>query len=643
MKKMLTPASRTILVLAVSLLVSHCSAFSQQLPISLYVDASDSARKLFHTEMTVPVKPGPLTLVYPRWAIPTDELPITALNNMVRLKISSKGQTLEWKRDLVDKFAFHVMVPKDAEALNLAMDIVAAADRTDLNAATGQLFILDWYTLVLYPQSAATDELPIEARLRLPSGWNYASAMTATKALNGIVEFPRVSLTTLADSPVIAGKYVKTVKLPLKSGPPVFVDIAADTESETDLSFEWLTRFQRITTEADALFGSYPYQEYHFLLTLSDQVGNDGLEHRQSSDIRMSLRSFSEDANRLAYGYLLPHEYVHSWNGKYRIPAGLVTRNFQQPQTTELLWVYEGLTRYLNWVLAARSGIFTPQEARDYVALLAAQVAHRSGREWRSLQDTAVSAGMLNAAPDQWQSLRRGVDYYDESLFIWLEADIIIRRATNGQRSLDDFCRAFFGGPKKPPEISPYTFDDVVAAMNSVAGYNWAEFFVTRLNSTQADKPPLEGLAASGWNLTYGDAPGSVQLARDKVHRSLEERFSLGLRLQDDGTIIDVVRDSPAWNAGLGPDMKIVNVGGEGWSPQALLDTIGKNRGLSVSLSVQDGLRVFQAQVQDNRGAQYPRLERSASPDLMSDILSSRALSGEPPTDKSGARREEWK
>src|SRR5581483_5423345 len=338
-----------------------------------------------------------------------------------------------------------------------------------------------------------------------------------------------------------------------------------------------------------------------------------------------SLLSFSNEANRLAYGYLLPHEYVHSWNGKYRIPAGIVKPNFQEPQTTELLWVYEGLTRYLNWVLAARSGILTWQEARDYVALLAAQTAHRSGREWRSLQDTAVSTNMMIEAADQWQSLRRGADYYDESLLVWLEADTIIRRTTQGRRSLDDFCRAFFGFPKDTPYIRPYTFDDLVQVVNSIAPYDWKAFFEKRLNATGLEPAPLDGLFASGWDLAYKSTPGSVQAARDEIHHTVEERFSLGLLLREDGTIIDVVRDSAAWNAGLGPDMKVLKVNQHPWSPQALRDAIiaDSTSMTPLSLVVQNGSQTSLRNLDDHRGARYPHLERNTAQDLMGDILKS--------------------
>jgi predicted metalloprotease with PDZ domain len=627
-RQKIVPLGFSIVFLTViGLAFPPCLSASEQHPISLYVDASDSARKLFHSELAIPVHSGPLTLVYPRWGIPTYEFPAALLNNIVRLKMSGNGQALEWKRDLVDKFSFHVVVPSNVEVLNVAMDVIAPANRSDLNAATAQLFVLDWYTLVLYPQGAVADQTVIAARLKLPAGWKDACAIAPIRTVEGVIEFPPMSLTTLVDSPVLSGRNLKTVELRMPSAPPVFVDIAAETPEAAELPLEWQDRLRRLIAETGALFGGYPYQQYHFLIALSDEVGNDGLEHRESSDLRMSLLSFSNEANRLAYGYLLPHEYVHSWNGKYRIPAGIVRRNFQEPQTTELLWVYEGLTRYLNWVLAARSGILSPQEASDYVALLAAQTAHRSGREWRSLQDTAVSTNMMIEAADQWQSLRRGADYYDESLFIWLEADIIIRRTTQGKRSLDDFCRAFFASPRNSRNIKPYTFDDLVQVVNSIAPYDWKAFFEKRLNATGLDIAPLDGLFASGWNLAYRGIPGSVQTARDEIHHTVEERFSLGLLLQEDGTIIDVVRDSAAWNAGLAPDMKVLTVNQRPWSPQALRDAIVADTASTspLSLSVRNGSQTFWTNVDDHRGARYPQLERNTAQDLMRDILKSRS------------------
>ena len=596
-------------------------------PIRVFVDASDSARKLFRAELSLPVHAGPLTLCYPRWGIPTYSLPGVALDNIVGLTMSVHGHPLAWKRDPVDMFSFHVTIPGDVDTLDVEMEVVAPPQRSDLNAATAELLVLDWYTLLLYPAGASVDELAVEAKLRLPVGWRYASALNAEQDAPNVLKFSPTSMRTLTDSPVLAGRYVTSSAVKAASRKPVHVDIAAEDEQMTKLSPEWQDRFGRVVTEAGMLFGGYPYQQYRFLISLSDEVGNDGLEHRASSDIRIGLSSFENEQNRLAYGYLIPHEYIHSWNGTFRVPSGLVTRDFQQPQTTELLWVYEGLTRYLNWVLAARSGILTPEESRDYVALIAAQQDHRSGRKWRSLQDTAVSTSMLIEAPDEWQSERRGVDYYDESLLIWLEADTIIRRSTQGKRSLDDFCRLFFATREESHAIAPYTFEDVTAALGRVAAFDWTTFMRARLDSTGTEHAPLDGLVASGWSLVYGSAPGSVQSARDAVNHTIEERFSMGLLLREDGTVIDVVRDSAAWKAGLGPGMKVSRVDHTTWSPGALRQALPLHArdNAPMVLTVQNGSQSGDVEIRGNVGTAYPRLERNSGRDWMTEILKPQA------------------
>jgi predicted metalloprotease with PDZ domain len=545
-------------------------------------------------------------------------MPDAVMDNVAWLQMTANGGPIEWKRDPVDMFAFHLVVPEDVKVLKVAMDVVAPSQRSDLNAATADLFILDWYTLVLYPQGVDVRDLPIVAGVRLPDGWKFGSALLSRDNTHGLVEFEPVSLWTLFDSPILAGRHFASFEVSSPSAPPVFVDIAADSVESVEMPREWRRRFERLVQEAGALFGGYPYRRYRFQIALSDELGNDGLEHRESSDLRMASRSFSDDPLRLSSGYLIPHEYAHAWNGLYRIPAGLVRRDFQEPQTTELLWVYEGLTRYLNWVLAGRTGILTGEEARDYVALLAAQVAHRSGREWRSLQDAAISAGILNDAPDEWQSLRRGADYYDESLFIWLEVDSIIRRVTNGKRSMDDFCVAFFSPKVRRGQFVPYTFEDLTATLNDVAPYDWRDFLRTRLEATGADRAPLDGIKASGWDLVYGDTPGSVQIARDKTHHTVEQRFSMGLLLANDGTVIDVVRDSPAWKAGLGPYMKVLAVNGTPWSPQNLSQALGLGDS-TVRLTVRNGLITWQAEIKAPRN--YPKLKRNGNVDTLSEIL----------------------
>ncbi len=618
----------TISVLAASLAPSTSSASPAQ-SISLYVDATDAARRLLHSELSVPVHAGPLTLVYPRWGIPTYEAPASVVDNIVGLKIFGDGRPIEWRRELTDMFAFHVDVPIDVRNLTVSLDVVAPSQRSDLNAATGQSLVLDWQTVVLYPTGAAVNDLPVKARLRLPAGWTQASSLETARTADGVLEYLPVSLATLVDSPVLAGKFLETYKVESRSEREVFVDIAADVAEAAALPKEWQPRIRRVVDEAGALFGGYPYRSFRFLVALSDQVGNDGLEHRESADIRLAVRAFTDDDNRLAYGYLIPHEYVHSWNGKLRVPAGLVRRDFQAAQTTELLWVYEGFTRYLDWILAARAGILSEPEARDYAALLAAKAAERSGRDWRSLQDTAVSAGILNDAPDLWESFRRGTDYYDEALLIWLEADVTIRRLTGGRRSLDDFCRSFFGPPDDPPLIRTYGFDDVISALDRTAAYDWRAFLRTRLDATGVQHAPLEGLSAGGWNLVYQGAPGSVQAARDRINKTVEERFSLGLLLASDGGVIDVVQGSPAWNAGIGPGMKVLAVNTRPWSADALREAVSAAVGdaTSLQITVRNGSEVSEMKLDYHLGAKYPRLERNGGNDVIGAILRPRSVS----------------
>jgi predicted metalloprotease with PDZ domain len=592
--------------------------------MSIAVDARDAPRRLLHADLEIPVQPGPLTLVYPRWGITTYQSPTSVLDNIVGLRIGCGDRALTWQRDLVDPFAFNVVVPEGQRTINVGLDVVPSEGRSDFNAATGQLLVLDWHTVFVYPRGTAVEQMLVRSRLRLPPGWH---ASLADPQATDWIEYPDMSLAALADMPVLAGKYFVSEPLP-DTAPPVVVDIAADQPTAAALPPIWNRRFRSVVDEAGALFGGQPYRSYHFQVALSDTVGNDGVEHRQSADLRMGLQSLVNDPNRLAFGYLIPHEYTHAWNGKFVLPGGVVRKDFQEPQTTDLLWVYEGLTRYLNWVLAARAAILSVEESRDYVALLAAKTVHRPGREWRSLQDTATASVALIDSPNEWETLRRGLDYYDESLLIWLEVDTTIRRLTHGRKSLDDFCRAFFGSAAPPPARRAYSFDDIVAALHAVTPFDWKSLLRERLDATGVDRAPLAGLTASGWTLVYGVQPGSVQAAREIVQHTVEERFSIGMLLSDDGSIIDVVRDSAAWRAGLGPGMKVHSVNGKSWSAATLRAAIAEDRVASGGLrfSVTNGAEDWDAEIDDHGGARYPQLQRVDGPDVMAEILRPKVL-----------------
>lgn len=613
-------ASLVLMALMPGLWFASGSAAAAARPqvISLRVDASDVARKLIHSEMEIPVAPGNLTLVFPKW-IPGEHAPSGPLNNVVWMKFSAGGQPLGWTRDPVDMFAFHLQIPARAQKLEVALDYALRPDE-----ATPSLFYLFWNAVLLYPRVVNTDDIQIQGSIRLPSAWKYACALPGERLADGTVQFPVVSLTMLIDSPLLAGVHFRSFTLD-DGALPVTLGAAGDSEEALNVSPELLANFKRVIRETDAVFGARHYEHYVFLVALSDEVGEDGTEHHQSTDITLRERGFIDESDRIASLYLLPHEYVHSWNGKYRRPADLYTTNYQDPMKGSLLWVYEGLTRYLNWVLAARSGLLNIEQARDYAAEIAAEAAHRSGRVWRPLDDTAVSVQLLYGG-DGWQSLRRTTDYYDESLLIWLEADQIIRSKTSGQKSLDDFCRAFFGPPGGPPMVRPYTVEDLVNTLNAIAPHDWAGFFKHRVYETAP--APLGGLTASGWNLVYGDVAGPVLTARDTDHHTVEERYSIGLFLRsDDGTIIDVVRDSPAWQAGLGPGMKVVAVNGRTWSAQNLRGAIAADRGASapMEMTVQSQTALFKTRIDDHRGLQYPHLERNSEPDTLSELLKPRA------------------
>src|SRR5215831_2070150 len=442
-----------ILVLLVSFTTSSFAA-----PIVLQVDATEAPRKVYHAELHIPAAPGPLTLFYPKW-IPGDHAPSGPINDLAGLRITANGQPLFWKRDPIELFAFHIEVPQGASSVDVKLDFLSAAEAGGSSSvsSTSELAILSWNQMILYPKGQASNDLEITAHLRLPRDWKFGTALPVATTNGNSIEFKTVSLTTLVDSPVLAGSKFRRIELSPGAIPAHYLDIAADSDEALNVPPRLVEKYRKLVREARALFGATHYREYHFLLALSDQLPHFGVEHHESSDDQVRENYLTDTTSNLVGATLLPHEYVHSWNGKYRRPDGLATRNYEEPMKGDLLWVYEGLTEYLGWVLAARSGLISPELNRQFLALTAAALDNRAGREWRSLADTAISAQRLYEARRDWESMRRGVDFYDEGVLIWLEADTTIRRESHGKKSLDDFGRLFFGPPDGPPRVKPYT------------------------------------------------------------------------------------------------------------------------------------------------------------------------------------------
>jgi predicted metalloprotease with PDZ domain len=599
--------------------------------IQLHVDAREAPRRVFHARLTIPAAPGPLTLYYPQW-LPGNHRPTGPINNVVELRFQAAGKPVAWRRDDVNMYAFHCDVPAGANSVEVSFDYVTPSrgpGRFD-PASTDQLMIFNWNLVTLYPAGKPAADYTFQATLDLPVNWKFGTPLrvAGTVRVSGEtpnrIQFEPVSLVTLIDSPVVAGAHYRMIPLTSPGAPPQELDIAADTDSALELSPDLIDRHKRLVAEAAALFGAHHYSRYHFLITLTDVAGGSGLEHHESSDDRMALRAFIDpDLRKLSAG-LLPHEFVHSWNGKYRRPAGLATPNYQEPMKGELLWVYEGLTSYLGDVLTARSGLWTSEQFRDSLADTAASLDHEAGRKWRPLADTAISVQSLSDAPREWSSLRRSLDYYAESVLIWLEADTIIRRESNGRHSLDDFCREFFGPPSGPPALKTYTLDDVIAALNHVQPHDWAGFFRARVYEV-SPRAPLGGIEQGGWKLEYNDTPSDLRKTAETRGRFINLTDSLGMSIaRPDGNIGDVISGMAAAQAGISPGMKLVAVNSRAWSPENLMDALRARQPFDLLVD-NDG--VFKTVKVDYRdGLRSPHLVRnSAAPDLLGDIIKAKA------------------
>jgi predicted metalloprotease with PDZ domain len=615
---------------AVTFLLSFVAvASAQNAPIVLNLDAREAPRRIFHARLTFPVSSGPLTLYYPKW-LPGNHRPTGPIANVVGLRFSAGGQVVPWRRDDVDMYAFHVDVPTGVSTLEVNLDYVTPSHgpgRFD-PASTDQLMILNWNLVVLYPAGKPARDYTYKATLQLPPSWEFGTALPVASRSANRIEFSPAPLNTLIDSPVLAGANYRAVPLPTAGAPLQELDIAADSVAALQIPQTSVSDYTRLMAEANALFGAHHYRDYHFLLTLSDVEPPNGLEHHESSDDRAPERTLIDPNLRKLMASLLPHEYVHSWNGKYRRPAGLATPDYQQPMKGALLWVYEGLTTFWGEVLAARSGLYTPQQFREQLALTAAEMDRRAGRIWRPLEDTAVSAQLLYEAPREWTAWRRSADFYPESELIWLEADTIIRKQTNGRRSLDDFCRAFEGPPSGPPEMKPYHLQDVIAALNRVAPYDWRGFFQARVFAV-APRAPLGGIEQGGWRLVYNDTPNELLEAREQVGHGVDLTDSIGIvvgkeKKEDEGTITDVIPGLAAAAAGMAPGMKLLAVNGRRWSPEVLRAALRARSPMQLLVENIGYYKTYTVNYAD--GPRFPHLERiEGQANLLGKIIEPRA------------------
>jgi predicted metalloprotease with PDZ domain len=567
--------------------------------IVLKVDATDTAQNIFRVRETIPAKAGKLTLLYPQW-IPGNHGPSGALSQFAGFKASANGQPLDWVRDPVNVFAFHLNVPKGASAVEVEFEYLSPVEASQgRTTMTNDILGVQWQSVTLYPAGYSSRAISVQPNLTLPAGWQYGSALEQQERRGDNIAFKPLDLETLVDSPLFAGRYLRRIDLDPGAKIPVHLNVVADSADQLEATPEQIAPHREMVQQAYKLFNSQHYKHYDFLFAISDEFGGIGREHHQSSENGVKLGYFAEWNKYEARRELLSHEFTHSWNGKFRRPAGQSVADFNTPLQNELLWVYEGQTQYWGAVLAARAGLIKPEHTRDLLAATAARYDNVRGREWRAVQDT-VNDPIVNARrPQGWNNWQRAEDYYSEGQLIWLDADTKIRELSGDKRSLNDFARSFFGVDDGVNVAKPYTFEDVVKALNAVQAYDWAPFLRSRLDG-HGPGAPLDGLARAGWKLVYSDQPTDFLKAQEDLSKSANFQYSLGLSLRqldpaerrDSGLTSGLlIQDAggAAADAGVLPGDVLLSVNGRPVKNiDEVRDVVGK-AGKSVALLIQRG------------------------------------------------------
>jgi predicted metalloprotease with PDZ domain len=628
--------------LCTSALLLATTASAQTAPIRITADLTEAPRKLYHAEIDIPVqhyvKDGVITLTTPVW-IPGNHAPNGPLADITGVVFTANGQTLKWRRDDVALAEFHVTVPKGVTSVHAHLDCIVNA------RATPKMAVLEWEKLMLYPAHVPVREIPIEPTVTVPAGWGVGTALTPlgprtiapntgvmeadhTTAPNAVTtRYAATTVEQLEDSPLITGLYFHEFPLAPEITPKHYLDVVADEPEDAQMRPATLTEIANLVREAAADYKSHHYHEYHFLLTLSDVAGGEGLEHGQSSDNGVGEKGFSDEAHQLGNSDLLAHEFTHSWNGKYRRPARLYQPDFATPQQGDLLWVYEGMTQYLGNVLAARSGLKSQQQYREILALSAASLDYKPGRVWRTTEDTAIAGSLIRGGSLTWVNWRRGQDYYQEGELLWLDADTLIRKLTDNKKSLDDFEAIFLAkGGNTGPLIVPYERPELIADLNQVVPYDWAKFLHDRIDDINPHAD-FAGIEQGGYKLVYTDKPSAAEKtlmsAGGRRGGGVSAWYSLGFTASSDGTLGDVRWGGPSDQAKLTPGEKIYAVDGKVFSAETLKEAIKQAKGSTEPIHLileQDGL-VTMANIDYHDGERYPTMVRvDGTPDYLDDI-----------------------
>ncbi|MES2760277.1 MAG: peptidase M61 [Pseudomonadota bacterium] len=591
--------------------------------IVLKVDATNLSQQIFRMKMSIPVKPGPLTMLYPQW-LPGNHGPSGPLTQLAGLKFSGNGKPVAWVRDPVHVHAFHVTVPEGVGTLEAEYQFLSPLDGAQGRITmTSDILGVQWPSVTLYPAGYNSRRITVQPNLTLPHGWQFGSALETAARNGNEVVFKPLDLETLIDSPLFAGRYFRRIDLDPGAKVPVHLNIVADNPESLEAKPEQIEAHRAMVKQAAKLFGSHHYNHYDFLFALSDEFGGIGREHHQSSENGVKPGYFTDWAKSESGRDLLPHEYVHSWDGKFRRPAGQNVPNFNVPLQNELLWVYEGQTQYWGKVLAARSGLISETGTRDGIAALAALYDNVQGRSWRAVQDTVNDPIISGRRSLGWSNWQRSEDYYVEGMFIWLDVDTKIREMSGDARSLDDFARVFYGINNGSFVPVFYTFADVVAALNRVQPFDWAPFLRSRLDGNGSGAP-LDGLARAGWKLVYKETPSDFTKASEERNKASDFSYSLGFSVKQDGGIAGVTWDGIAFRAGLAGNSSIVAVNNRAYKGEVLKAAVkaAKTSKAPIELLVKQGSNYRTISLDYHGGLRYPHLERIAgSKDRLATIL----------------------
>jgi predicted metalloprotease with PDZ domain len=622
----MSPTRAVLAVLLATAFSAHAEPISDQPypgTIVLKVDASNSAQQIFRVRQSIPAKPGKLTLLYPQWVV-ANHGPSGALNQFAGLKASANGKPLEWKRDPLNVWAFAIDVPADATTVDVEFQYLSPIEPNQGRTTfTPDILGVQWQSLALYPAGYRSRDITVQPNLTVPPGWQFGSALEMTSRNGDEIAFKPLDLETLLDSPLFAGRYFRRIDLDPGAKVPVHLNVVADNAEQLAATPEQIAPHRALIQQSYKLFNSKHYQHYDFLFAISDDFGGIGREHHQSSENGVKLGYFTEWDKNEARRELLPHEFAHSWNGKFRRPAGQDVPNFNTPLDNTLLWVYEGQTQYWGAVLAARSGLIKAENTRDLLAASAARLDNVKGRTWRAVQDTTYDPIVNARRPQVWNNWQRGEDYYQEGQLIWLDADTKIRELSGDKRSLDNFARGFFGVDDGAYVAKHYTFDEVVAALNAVQPYDWAQFLRSRVES-HGPGAPLDGLARAGWKLVYAEQQTPFLKAQEEQSKSANFQYSLGFSVGAEGKLEAFQWEGPGFQAGMSGGSTLLAVNGRAYKAELLRAavTAAKTDKAPIQLLVKKGDLYKTYALDYHGGLKYPRLERiKGAPDRLEAIL----------------------